>query len=441
MSGNCKPVQHQDKGLWPPPFAFPILVHRLANNGDGVAFKMGRRQGARRGAYLNRYVTDEQRGRRPIFNATLRAGASWLFFRVARSTRMIQIWALRSRLEKQPTDLRRHHHYLRDGALPLFTGLLLALIPASSASGQSTRPYKIGALTKSLANPYFLLMKQGYEYAQKKLGVEVVFGSTPAEEADLEQLNILHRWLAEGSLEGYVVTPFRATSLNSALTRASRNNLPIINIDELIPEDVAKADGIKIVARIASNNVEAGKLDAQLVLSSTPKGSDVAIIEGDPGTTSSTERVTGFTNAAKEGGLNIVASQPANWNRKKAGELATNILEGDPNLKAIFAANDDMALGVVHAVQARGATAKIIIVSVDGTPDAIDALKQGLLSGTVAQYPDAMAYMAVETLVKKLKGETVSEKIDSPIKLITKDNVSDAGAYYKEELDLSSAHR
>src|SRR6266481_5071475 len=69
------------------------------------------------GAYLNRYVTDEQRSRRPIFNATLRAAASWLFFRVARSTRMNQIWALRSRLEKQPTDLRRQHHYMRDGAL------------------------------------------------------------------------------------------------------------------------------------------------------------------------------------------------------------------------------------------------------------------------------------------------------------------------------------
>ena len=68
------------------------VVYRLAYNGDVVAFKMGRRQGAERtgkeGAYLNRYVTDEQRGRRPIFNATLRAAAGWLFFRVARSTRM-----------------------------------------------------------------------------------------------------------------------------------------------------------------------------------------------------------------------------------------------------------------------------------------------------------------------------------------------------------------
>jgi hypothetical protein len=69
------------------------------------------------GAYLNRYVTDEQRSRRPIFNATLRAADSWLFFCVARSARMDQIWALRLRLEKQPTDLRRHHHYMRDGTL------------------------------------------------------------------------------------------------------------------------------------------------------------------------------------------------------------------------------------------------------------------------------------------------------------------------------------
>jgi ribose transport system substrate-binding protein len=244
--------------------------------------------------------------------------------------------------------------------------------------------------------------------------------------------------VAEGSLEGLIVTPFRPASLNSALTRLSRKNIPIVNIDELIPEEVAKADGINIVTRIASNNVEAGKLDAQLVLNSVPKGSDVAVIEGDPGTTSSTDRVKGFTDVAKEGGLNIVASQPANWNRKKAAELAMNMLKGDPGLRAIFVANDDMALGVVSTVTAAGKTKEVIVVSVDGTADALDDVKQGLLAGTVAQYPDAMAYMAVEALVKKLNGETVPEKIDSPIKLITKDNLSEAGKYYKDELDLSS---
>ena len=276
-------------------------------------------------------------------------------------------------------------------------------------------------------------MKEGYDYAQKKLGVELVFGSTPKEEADVEQLNILQSWFTEGSFEGFVVTPFRPTSLNSVLTMVSRKDIPIINIDELIPEEAATADAIKITTRIASNNVEAGRLQAQLVLASVPKGSDVAVIEGDPGTVSSRDRVTGFTKAAKEGGLNIIASQPAYWNRDKAHELATTIIKSAPNLRAISVANDDMALGVLRAVQDAGAGGKIIVVSVDGIPEAIEAITQGSLAGTVAQYPDAMAYLAIETMLKKLKGETVPEKIDSPIKLITKQNLSDAERYFKEE--------
>jgi len=202
--------------------------------------------------------------------------------------------------------------------LVLFASLLLAIVPLGSTCAQSMQAHKIGALTKSLTNRYFLLMKHGYEYAQKKLGVEVVFGSTPTEEADLDQLNILQSWLAEGSFEGFVVTPFRAASLNSALTRVSHKHIPIVNIDELIPEDVAKADDIEIVTRIASNNVDAGKLAAKLALNSVAKGSDVAVIEGDPGTTSSMDRVNGFTNAAiRKGDLTLSPVSPRTGTAKR----------------------------------------------------------------------------------------------------------------------------
>jgi ABC-type sugar transport system substrate-binding protein len=317
--------------------------------------------------------------------------------------------------------------------IALIAGLLLSLLPISNVSAEETKKYKIGALTKSLANPYFLRMKEGYDYAQKKLGVDLVFGSTPTEEADVEQLNILQSWFVEGSFQGFVVTPFRPTSLNAALTMVSRKNLPVVNIDELIPEDAATADGVKIVTRIASNNVEAGRLQAQLLLQSLPQGAKVAIIEGDPGTTSSKDRVTGFASAAKEGGLTVIASQPANWNRKKAYELANSILKAAPDLGAFAVANDDMALGVVRAVQETGAAGKVLVVSVDGIPDGLEAVKQGSLAGTVTQYPEAMAYLAVEALVKKLNGENVPEKIDSPVKLITKDNLADAVWYFKDK--------
>jgi ABC-type sugar transport system substrate-binding protein len=83
--------------------------------------------------------------------------------------------------------------------LAVLATLLLTLASVSSVSAQSAKKYKIGALTKSLANPYFLLLKQGYDYAQKKPSVDVVFDSTPKEEADVDQLNVLLSWLAEGS--------------------------------------------------------------------------------------------------------------------------------------------------------------------------------------------------------------------------------------------------
>src|SRR5208283_3884350 len=109
------------------------LVSCPRNSRYIVAIKMGRRQGGPsrtgvKGAYLNRYVTDEQRGRQPIFITTLWAGASWLFFRVARSTRMTQIWVLRSRLEKQPTDLRQYTCYSGDRTLGPSTSR--AVLPA-----------------------------------------------------------------------------------------------------------------------------------------------------------------------------------------------------------------------------------------------------------------------------------------------------------------------
>jgi ABC-type sugar transport system substrate-binding protein len=276
-------------------------------------------------------------------------------------------------------------------------------------------------------------MKQGYDYAAKKLNVDVIFGSTPTENAEEQQLSILEGWLNQGGFDGFIVTPFRATSLDSALTTATSKKIPIINIDELIPPDAAKKDGIELVTQIASNNVEAGQLQAGLVLKLVPKGSEVAVIEGAPGTTSSIDRVTGFTRTAAQGGLKVVASQPANWDRAKSYDVATNILQSNPGVKAIFAANDDMGLGAVRAVQAAGLKGQVIVVSVDGTQEAIAAIKDGLLTATVAQFPDAMAFLAVKAMIDKLDGKSIEPKVDSPVKLITKDNTNEAGKYYPDE--------
>jgi ABC-type sugar transport system substrate-binding protein len=302
---------------------------------------------------------------------------------------------------------------------------LIFLIGAFSVGAQDDT-IRIGALIKNLDNEYFLTMQQGYEFAAARYGIEIVVGATPNENSEAEQLAILEGWLNEGNFDGFIVTPFRATSLNSGLVQATEAGIPIINIDELIPADAQ--EGIALAAQIASNNVRAGSAAANWVIANVEAGSEVAVIEGAPGTTSSIDRVSGFTDGVAAAGYNVVASQTANWDRAEAFTVASNILQGNPNVRAIFAANDGMGLGAVEAVEAAGLSEQVVVLSVDAIPEAVTAVADGRLAGTVAQYPDEMAVLAVEAIRKVIEGRPIAPFIESPVQLITAENAATAGS-------------
>lgn len=318
---------------------------------------------------------------------------------------------------------------MRNRVLFLMIVAVIAVLGLSAAAAAQDDVIRIGALTKNESNPFFLTMLNGYRFADERYaGVEIVTGSTPTEDAADEQLGILESWLNEGGFDAFIVTPFRATSLNSALATATQRGIPIINIDELIPVDAARADGLAIAARIASNNVRAGEEAGKLILSLVEGGSEVAVLEGAPGTTSSIDRVTGFTETVTAGGLNVVASQTANWDRAQAFSVASNILQGNPNVKAFFAANDTMGLGAIEAIEAAGLAGQVVVASVDAIPEALEAVAAGRLAGTVAQYPDEMAVLAVEAAIKVAQGRPIAPEIESPVVIITPDNVATAGS-------------
>lgn len=304
------------------------------------------------------------------------------------------------------------------------TSLLVCLL----GLGLAQEKFKIGALYKNESNPFFLTMKEGFEFAAARYGVEIVTGSPQADTATDEQLAILEGWINEGDFDAFIVVPLRATSLNSALATASANGTPIINMDDLIPADALAQSNIKLAAKIASNNVRAGEYAARKFIEVLPAGSEVFVVEGAAGNTSSIDRVKGFTETATAGGLKVVASQPADWDRAKAFNVASNLIQANPNVKGIFAANDGMGLGIVEAVAAAGLEGQIVVASVDAIPEAIDAVKEGRLLGTVAQYPDEMAVLAVEAMVKVLQGRPIAPELESPVLLITQDNVATAGS-------------
>jgi D-allose transport system substrate-binding protein len=244
----------------------------------------------------------------------------------------------------------------------------------------------------------------------------------PTEADTAAQLDLVQSALAKG-YDGIAVSPISPNNLNPALAQATEMGIPIVNVDEVIPEDVAKDAGITINTRISSNNYYAGVLAAQYMLDNLPEGSQVAVIEGIAGNSSGTARRDGFIETIEaSGALEIVANQPADWNRAQPTSVAASIHQATPGLKGIYFANDTMALGGMEAVEAAGAEG-LILIGTDAVPEATQAVADGKLTGTVAQFPREMAWLAVENLIKVLEGRPISPKVDAPIKLLLAEDV------------------
>jgi ABC-type sugar transport system substrate-binding protein len=305
-------------------------------------------------------------------------------------------------------------------SLALILILLVAALGPASVAAQDT-PLRFGAIIKTEANEYWQAMAEGYRFAAARYGVEIEIGSVPTEADTAQQLALVESWLSR-NFDALLVSPITPLNLNSALAQATAAGIPIINVDELIPADAATEAGIDIAMRIASNNYQAGQLAGQYVLDHLDPGSQVAILEGLAGNVSGQNRRDGFFDTVSAT-MNVVASQPADWDRARALNAATNILQANPDLRAIYACNDTMALGAAEAVRAAGLEGQVIVIGTDAIPEALDAIREGRMTGTVAQYPYEMAFIAVESAIKVVEGRPIPTHFDAPIRLLTAENL------------------
>ena len=212
------------------------------------------------------------------------------------------------------------------------------------------------------------------------------------------------------------VAPISPVSLIQAVSAATKKGIYVVNIDEKIDQGQLKAAGGAVIAFISSDNValgnKAGDFIAQNLGSS---GGKVAIIEGKAGNVSGDARRDGAKQAfAKVPSIKLVASQPGDWDRSKALDVTTNILQRNPDLKAIYAANDTMALGAAQAVKNADKLGKVVVVGTDGVPEALDSVKRGELTATVAQDSAAMGAKAVDLLLDALKNKPAIDPNKTP---------------------------
>ena len=284
--------------------------------------------------------------------------------------------------------------------------------PASGASDAKptavTGDKTIGLSISTLNNPFFVTLndaaKAKADSLQAKLTVVDAQNDASKQAADVEDL-------IQQGVKLIIINPVDSAAVASAIESANKAGIPVITVDR-------SAGGGKVISHIASDNVAGGKLAGDYMLKSIAAGSDVAMLEGVAGSSAAIERGEGFTKAV-EGKVKIVASQTADFDRSKGLSVMENILQANPNIKAVFAQNDEMALGALEAIAA--AKKDIRVIGFDATADAVVKVKEGKLAATVEQQPKLIGEQAIDAAVKYLSGEQVPASIPVELKLVTKD--------------------
>ena len=160
----------------------------------------------------------------------------------------------------------------------------------------------------------------------------------------------------------------------------------------------------------------------------------VGLIGGIAGNITSEDRLTGFENAAGDS-LDLLPVVSADWNRQQALTAATDLMTANPDLVGIFTANDDMALGAARAVADAGKSDDIAVIGLDGNEEALQAVADGTLAATVAQYPYAIGQLGMQACSALMAGDDVPESIEAPVALITPDNAEDALGAFPEPFE------
>jgi ribose transport system substrate-binding protein len=275
-----------------------------------------------------------------------------------------------------------------------------------------TKPLRVACVLKTLSSQYWKIVAAGAKDAAAKNNVELLLAGPPSEDDVEQQINMIEDAIVKRPA-ALLVAPSQPPTVIPSLEKARKLGIPVILVDT----DAAWPPKATF---IGTTNVNAGKQGGQYLSTILSKGDKVVLIDGAPGNPACGDRVKGAEQALKSAGMIIAAVQPGYSDRDKAMTVMQNILQAQPDVKAVFAANDEMALGALRALQQAGK--KVPVIGTDGIADAAKSILAGELAGTVAQQPYDMGRLAVEAAVKLAQGQKVEPRVDSGTKMITRQN-------------------
>ncbi len=271
----------------------------------------------------------------------------------------------------------------------------------------------VGYSTPALTNQFWNRVSNGIKEEGAKNGMEVLVadaqGDSGKQLSDVEDL-------VQKKVAALLISPWDTDTAAACIKKANRAGIPVIVVD-------IGTSGGDYAAFIVSDNKEGGRMAGRFVAEKLGGKGKVVHIQCQLGARNAQLRGEGFEEIMKEKGIPIVAKQPADSRRDLGMSVMENILQKNPDVSAVFAQNDEMALGALRAIETGGKKGEILVVGFDGNDDAISAIKDGGMAASVGQQPEEMGRIALQTALKVIDKQPVDKDIFVPVKLITKDTL------------------
>ena len=298
--------------------------------------------------------------------------------------------------------------------LGVFTASIFLLLSVTTSSNADKR-ILFSIKGPGSGNPFWAAVEKGAKEEAAKLGVDLVLVAPPQEGDVQAQINQVEDQLAKG-VDAIALAPGDPNAFAPIVDDAIKRGVPVVFVD---------TKGINEgVTFIGTNNMNGAELAANFICDKTPKGSDVAILTGIESQSTALLRRDGAIKGFKNCGLKIVATQTAEWDTAKGRSVTESIILKNPNIKAIFASNDNMGLGAMQALKDADMN-DVIVVGFDATPDAAKSILAGEMTATIAQFSYNMGAYGVKYALELANGGSIDLNIDTGTQLVTKKNAND----------------
>lgn len=278
---------------------------------------------------------------------------------------------------------------------------------------------KIGVVLSEPTNEFWVNIGKGIEQAAEKYGVEADIQFCSSADDITGQLSIAETMVKQ-DYDIYIMTSLADDTLASAVDMAHANGKKVVNC---VSQVLSNAD-----VYFGYDQYDMGVTAAEYVIENLgdEKGK-VAIVMGAVGTEVNTQRVNGFKETCEAAGLEVVAELPAEWDVEEAMNLASDALTTDPDIKAFFCVNDNMAISVAEAVNAKGLQGKVITIGVDGISASYESMAEGGQTATVDSYGVESGERTLEMAVRLLMEQDVNRCVIGPLVVVDEENRAEYG--------------